>query len=68
MIAAARGLSTFVEQLLHIDADVNMMCNQKQWTAADFAAYFGYENIVELLHQEISGDSIEVPVGVSIIQ
>lgn len=49
MVAAAKGSDLFVRKLLELDADVQLECAHQKWTAADYAAYFGHEELVAQL-------------------
>ncbi|EDQ85899.1 uncharacterized protein MONBRDRAFT_11489 [Monosiga brevicollis MX1] len=56
MIAAAKGADEWVDRLLRLDADAGATCRHNGWTAADFAAYFGHHNVLNILQTFLSDD------------
>uniref|UniRef100_A0A8D3AHL2 RNA helicase n=1 Tax=Scophthalmus maximus TaxID=52904 RepID=A0A8D3AHL2_SCOMX len=55
MMAASRGFSALMEQLLIMGADVNVKASNG-WTALDFAEHFQHADAMDLLRSSISFD------------
>ena len=71
MVAAAKNSDAFLQQFLRLGASTGLKHGLWQWTAVDFAAYFGFEEVVEALVQwgvEDEGDAQDqVRIGLSVI-
>jgi hypothetical protein len=62
MVAAAKNSDAFLQQFLRLGASTGLKHKLWHWTAVDFAAYFGFEDMVEALVQwglEDEGDALD---------